>query len=239
MGKLKLPINSHVDEAGNLYIADGNRKQVVIFDTELKFKHAITLKDDAKPTDVFTDNEKIWIAAIDNHEIQVFNKSDYSFSESFPKKNSSGDGMLYQPANLFVDDSLIYISDIGACKIIQYDKKMDFQNSFGSAGRGLGQFTRPKGISADKEGFIYVVDAAFENVQIFNPEGQLMMNFGGTYSGPGGMWLPADVTVDYQNRDYFIPYVNSSFHLEYLVFVSNQYGPDKISVYGFVSELKK
>jgi hypothetical protein len=49
------------------------------------------------------------------------------------------------------------------------------------------------------------------------------------------MWLPADVTIDYGNLGYFSQYVDSSFNLEYLIFVTNQYGPDKVNVYGFVT----
>ncbi len=64
------------------------------------------------------------------------------------------------------------------------------------------------------------------------------MHFGGTYIAPGGMWLPADVTVDYNNLDYYSDYVDSSFSLQHLIYVTNQYGPDKVSVYGFVKKAK-
>jgi len=78
------------------------------------------------------------------------------------------------------------------------------------------------------------VDAAFENVQIFDKEGKLLMFFGGTYQGPGYMWLPAKVIIDYDNLKYFQKYVYKDFKLKYLIFVTNQYGPDKVSVYGFI-----
>jgi sugar lactone lactonase YvrE len=102
----------------------------------------------------------------------------------------------------------------------------------------MGQFVRPKGIACDKEDNLYVVDAGFENVQIFNSNNQLLMFFGGPYKGPGDMWLPARVIIDYDNIKYFTKYVDSKYDLNYLIIVSNQYGPDKINVYGGVS-LKK
>ena len=52
------------------------------------------------------------------------------------------------------------------------------------------------------------------------------------------MWLPAKVIVDYDNLKYFTKYVDDKFKLNYLVFVSNQYGPDKINVYGSISPIK-
>jgi hypothetical protein len=62
------------------------------------------------------------------------------------------------------------------------------------------------------------------------------MYFGGTYEGPGGMWLPAKVIIDYDNLKYFEKYLYKGFELEYLIFVTNQYGPEKVSVYGFINQ---
>ena len=84
---------------------------------------------------------------------------------------------------------------------------------------------------------IYVVDAMYELVEMFNSKGQFLMHFGGHYQGPGYMYMPANITIDYNNLQYFEKYVDSRFKLKYLIFVTNQFGPDKITVYGGV-ELK-
>ena len=75
-----------------------------------------------------------------------------------------------------------------------------------------------------------------ENVQIFNTGGDLLMHFGGAYKGAGAMWLPAAVEISYENLTFFEPYVDDSFVLKYLIYVTNQYGPAKLNVYGFVEE---
>ena len=80
-----------------------------------------------------------------------------------------------------------------------------------------------------------MVDAGFENVQIFNKDRKLLMYFGGSYKGPGDMWLPAKIIIDYDNLEYFQKYVDPGFTLKYLIFVTNQYGPDKVNVYGRVT----
>ncbi|MFZ4550091.1 MAG: hypothetical protein ACOYN4_21765, partial [Bacteroidales bacterium] len=121
-------------------------------------------------------------------------------------------------------------------KIFSYEG--EFIRSVGSYGQGIGQFSRPKGIAVDRDSNLYVVDAGFENTQIFSSEGKLLMFFGGNYKGPGDMWLPAKVTLDYDNLKYFEKFVDPSFNLKYLVFVSNQFGPDKISIYGAVEAAK-
>ena len=99
-----------------------------------------------------------------------------------------------------------------------FSKEGEYLNSIGSYGRGMGQFVRPKGIAVDRDQNLFVVDAGFQNVQIFNSEGQLLMFFGGPYQGPGDMYLPANVIVDYDNIGYFEKYVNPAFHLKYLIY---------------------
>ena len=63
-----------------------------------------------------------------------------------------------------------------------------------------GHFSNPKGIALDSDGHIYIVDAHFEAVQIFNKEGQLLLVFGNEGRGPGEFWLPAGLHIDDQDR---------------------------------------
>jgi hypothetical protein len=133
-----------------------------------------------------------------------------------------------------VDANHIYVSDIGDQKIKIFDLQGNYLSSIGSLGMQVGQFTRPKGVASDMYDNVYVVDAAFENVQIFDDKGTLLMSFGGPYNAPGDMWLPAKVITDASLLTYFQPFVGSSYPLSFLIFVTNQYGPDKVSVYGFI-----
>lgn len=234
-GELQLPLNCSTDSEGNLYVADTKRKQVVVYTNELKYSSSFFLDNDARPTDLCVDDSGIWITAIDQHCIQHFSLKDYQHQASFPSVPANSQAYLYQPVGISVRDSLICVSDIGRCAVSVYDLDYHYRGSVGSPGSNFGQFTRPKGVDADSSGNIYAIDAAFENVQVFDPEGQLLMYFGGTYNGPGGMWLPAGLTIDYSCIENFRPYVIKGFSLRYLIFVTNQYGPDKISVYGFVA----
>jgi DNA-binding beta-propeller fold protein YncE len=71
---------------------------------------------------------------------------------------------------------------------------------FGRKGDMPGTFAQPKGIGADAEGRIYVVDANFEAVQVFDREGTLLMTFGREGRGPGEFWLPAGLWIDAGGR---------------------------------------
>lgn len=235
LGKLRMPINCFVDDSGLLYIADVERRQVVIFDQNRQYIDSFGEKEKYKPTDVFVFDNKIWVANSENNRIHVY-KSDSTrkFLYTFPEVEQGGEGYLFQPINLYVNNEKVYVTDFGAFNVKIYTHEGEFINSIGSYGKNLGQFARPKGIAVDRNSNLFVVDAAFENIQIFNDAGELLMFFGGSYQGPGDMWLPTTVAIDYENLKYFQQYVDKRFSLEYLILVCNQYGPDKINVYGHI-----
>lgn len=239
-GELKVPINCFVDNTnGYLYIADSERKQIVVFDEKGKYVTCFGEQENFKPTDVFVLNDKIWVANLAGHQVNVYSKdSTHELLNSFPQPNKSDPNSLFSPTNLFVTDSKVYVTDFGDFKIKTYTPEGEFIGSVGSYGKNVGQFSRPKGIAVDADSNLYVVDAGFENTQIFNNKGKLLLFFGGNYKGPGDMWLPAKVTLDYNNLKYFQKFVDPSFNLKYLIFVTNQFGPDKITVYGYVEPLK-
>ena len=51
--------------------------------------------------------------------------------------------------------------------------------------------------------------------------------------------LPAKIFIDYDDLKYFQPYADPNFELEYLVFVTNQFGNRMVNVYGFGKERGK
>jgi hypothetical protein len=98
------------------------------------------------------------------------------------------------------------VVDGGNFRVEAFDPNGQFLFSFGEVGRFPGQFARPKGIATDATGNIYVVDAAFGNVQIFNNKGQVLMFIGNRDRAgkPGKFFLPAGVAVGEDGRVYMV-----------------------------------
>lgn len=235
-GQLKLPINCCVDERGYLFIADANRGQIVVFDSELQYVHAFGEAEAFKPTDVEVDQGRIWVANVQDHAVYVYDADNYKLLGRMPELSAEEDGFIRQSTNIAIRNNRLYVSDFGDFNVKKYSMEGTYLGVLGGYGNGPGRFTRPKGIALDREENIYVVDAAFENVQIFNAGGELLMHFGGAYKGAGAMWLPAAVEISYENLSFYEPYVDDNFELEYLIYVTNQYGPAKLNVYGKVKE---
>ncbi|MBI5370978.1 MAG: 6-bladed beta-propeller [Sphingobacteriales bacterium] len=236
-GKLRMPVNCCTDEDGRLYVADGERGDVVVFDKDLNYLASLGNpypSREFRPLDVCVTADKVWVTNSKGASICSYNKSDFSFSGSFPDTLPAEVRLFYNPINITAGAGKIYVTDFGDFKIKVLDEAGQFLYSIGQYGKAPGQFVRPKGIAVDQDQLLYVVDAGFENVQLFNEQGKLLMYFGGPYKAPGDMWLPAKVYIDYKNREYYKKWVSKEYELSYLIFVSNQYGPDKISVYGAV-----
>jgi hypothetical protein len=233
-GQILKPVNCALDEKGYLYVADTERNQIVIFDDQLKYFSSFGDPSQFKPTDVAYHDGKIWVCNLKEKQIHIYSETTQALLLTFPKASQEDPGYLFSPTNLSVTDQNVYVSDFGDFKIKVYSQDGKFETSIGSYGQSPGQFVRPKGIAVDRDHNLYVADAGFENVQIFDRQGHLLLFFGGSYKGSGGMWLPAKVALDYENLSYFQKYVDRAFKLKYLIFVTNQFGPEKINVYGLI-----
>ncbi len=232
--RLLTPINCFAASDGSIYVADTERHQVVVLSDSGTYRG--TLGDSGgKPADVYVAGGRIWVTDLAAGKVKVYDERTRELLFAFPGAPRTAPEGLVAPANLHVTDRAVYVSDLFDARVKIYSLDGKYLRSVGSFGNAFGQFARPKGLTVDRAGNLYVVDAAFENVQVFDGEGRLLMFFGGgPYQRPGDMALPADVVVDYEHLDYFRRFVHPGFNLQYLIFVTNQYGPGKIGVYGFV-----
>jgi tripartite motif-containing protein 71 len=87
-------------------------------------------------------------------------------------------------------------------------EEYEFVLEWGSAGSDTGQFNGPRGMCADKHGYVYVCDCINQRVQKFDSLGNFVLMFGSAGSGNGQFNRPVDVTVD--DSDYI--YVTDEFN---------------------------
>ena len=239
-GQLKMPINCFIDEKGYLYVGDCGRFEVVVFDANGNFVRSFGEKEKFKPSDVAVADGKVFVANSADSKIDVYSNDSISkLLYTIPKGDVGGEEHICMPTNIAIKNNKLYVSDFGCSKIRMYTLDGNFLDTLGGRGDFLGQFAKLKGIAVDNEENIYAVDAAFENVQIFNKDKHILMPLGGHYKGLGDMYMPAKVIIDYDNIKYFQKYVDPAFELKYLVCVANQYGPDLITIYGRIEPKEK
>jgi len=232
-GKLIKPANLFIDGEDRLiYVTDTKREQILVFDLSGKLKNIFGKKGEYIPADILIYKKKIYITDLRSHQVLVLNKKDGTIEKRIGEKGHAED-QLYHPSNLDIFKDKIYISDTTNFRVSIFDIDGNHITNIGSIGTKPGHFTRAKGIAVDREGRIFVIDSAFENLQIFNQEHKLLLFM----LGPGGerhnVKLPAAVYIDYDNVEYFKKYMSPNFKAEYLLFVTSQFGRSKVNVYAF------
>ena len=237
MGKLGVPVNLAVDADGTRYVADTGRNQVLIYGADDSFQGAIGEGDTLRPTSVALTADRVCITDLKGHCVRVYAKTGRELLFTIPRVPEAAEdqepGKLYMPTNLAIDQQgRLYVCDTAACRIQIYTPDGKHLKSLGSRGDLPGQFARPKGVAVDREGRIYVVDAATQVCQIFDPDGKLLLFFGEPDGSAAPLSLPAAVAVDYDHVGCFQQYVSPAFVVEHLVFITNQLGDRKVSVYG-------
>ena len=76
------------------------------------------------------------------------------------------------------------------------------------------------------------MDGGQQNVQVFNETGRILVFFGDPGLLRGSLNLPVGIAVTKDNLDYFQKMAAPGFVLEAVILVTNQYGAEKVSVYG-------
>jgi len=233
---MKLPINIAVDKDGTCYVTDIGRNQVLIYGADQNLVAQLGKKGEMRPCGIALDNDRLYVTDLSNHCVRVYNKAKRELLFTVPRNAADEKGKLLSPTNVAVDQKgRIYVSDTGGFAAKIYDAEGTHLRTIGDLGVTPGQFALPKGIGVDRESRVYVLDAAAPVVQMFVLEGKLLMFFGQPKdSGPGGLYLPAGLTIDYDNVGFFQKFAAPGFKLEYLILVTNQVGPQKVSIYGFL-----
>ncbi len=229
------PINITIDDDGTKYVTDTGRSKVMIYDKDDNFIRSIGTKTTMRPADVLIMNERLYVSDLKNHEIHVLDKRTGGRYFTIGKLGSAANHFFY-PTNMAKTlDGDFYVSDTGNFSVKRYSRSGSFIEKIGDIGTGLGHFARPKGVTVDNKGRLYVVDAAFENIQLFDRNNQVLVFFGGSGLRAGNINLPTDVELSYDSIDLFQKYAKPGFAIEYLIFVTSQFGPFKVNVYGFGS----
>ena len=232
-GAMTKPINITIDIDGTRYITDTQREIILVFDRNDRFLRTLGAPGQFRPVDVAIVGDRLYVTDILHQQVQVLDKTNGETLFIFSEAGSEA-GQLFHPTNLAVGpDETLYVTDTTNFRLQQFTLEGEFIREIGASGLSPGQFTRPKGVAVDQEERIYVVDAAFENVQILDYDGAPLTFFGGAGDGPGNINLPTVVKIDYDNVEYFRKYAAPGFEIEYIVLVASQFGPNKVSVYGF------
>jgi len=244
--RLMNPVNIYIDDDGTKYIADPKAGMVFVFDRKNNLRFMLGKELKINPIDVVVRGSLCYVTDFTSNQIVIMDKTSGREITRLGKK-SEGQGraepltaLTNGEFSLISDLTLdrqgnIYVTDKAGARITQFDRSGTFRRTIGRLGDNIDEFIRPKGIAIDNDDRIWVVDAGTEVAKIYNQQAQLLLFFGQPGNEPGMMNMPTNIVLDYDNIELFKQYAVEGADIEFLVLVSNQYGPNKISVYGFGS----
>jgi len=242
--RLTNPVNIYIDDDGTKYIADPTAGSIFVFDKNDNLSAIFGTESKINPIDVVVRGQRCYVTDFGSNQVVVLDKTTGREISRIGEKSKGErqveplaelpDGEFSLISDLALDQQgNIYVTDKAGARITQFDRSGTFMRTIGRLGDNIDEFVRPKGIAIDKGSRIWVVDAATEVAKIYNQQAQLLLFFGLPGNEPGMMNLPAKIILDYDNVELFQQYAVEGADIEFLVLVSNQYGLNKISVYGF------
>jgi streptogramin lyase len=235
--RLAHPVAVAVADDGMIYVADNERGIVMVFDANERY-HSSMGFEKFKPVAVAVHGNKLYACDMAGQNVTVFDRKTGQKTGTIGSVGD-GEGQFRVPLGLSVDGAgNIYVADMMACRVQKFSPEGTYAGVYGQLGDHGGSFARPKHMAIDSSGIHYVVDASFQNVQLFDPKYQVLMAFGAAGSFPGAMNLPAGICVTDDSLEYFRDLLHPGFEAKRLVVVTNQFGPNKVSVYA-LGQLKK
>jgi DNA-binding beta-propeller fold protein YncE len=153
-----------------------------------------------RPTGITRDAQRgrVFVADTQAHDIKVFDDNGQLLARW--GQRGSGPGELNHPTHLAFSDNTLIVCDSSNARVQGFDPQGRATLRFGQRGLYVGNLVRPKGVAADDEGNVYVVESMHDTLLVFDREGRLLMSLGGTGSEVGRFFLPAGVWVDTRNR---------------------------------------
>jgi DNA-binding beta-propeller fold protein YncE len=187
--------------ADAVYVTDAELGAVFVLSPQGEPQRAIGKGKLTRPTGIARDaaTGRLFVADTYAHDVKVFDAQGALLATHGARGN--GDGQFNYPSHLALNNGELYVTDTMNSRI-QVLRATDgaYQRQFGARGLTLGNLVRPKGVSVDGEGNVYVIESYFDSLLVFSPRGEFLMPIGGTGKATGRFYLPSGVWVDGKNR---------------------------------------
>jgi DNA-binding beta-propeller fold protein YncE len=207
--KFLSPIGITTGSQGEILVADSQLARIIRLDNDGNPLGSFGKDILQRPTGIASDPESGYIYVSDTtaHDIKIFDK-DGDLIDSFGQRGTSK-GEFNGPTHLTFADRKLYVSDTLNARIQILTTDGEALSTVGQRGLYIGNLTRPKGVTVDDDGNIYIVESYYDHLLVFNKEGELLLPIGGSGDAVGDFFLPSGVWSDQQNRIYTADMFNS------------------------------
>lgn len=180
--RLRRPMGVAISEKGWIYVTDGERNTVEVFDGNGKHRQTIggTGKTEGKlnyPIAVaISPQQEIYVADLYNQRVQIFSTNG-DFIKSFPDKTDAGKlGTHIMPTAItFDDEGRAFVVDVNLQRILVLDQHGKLERFFGQPGSAEGRLSYPNGIAfVSGKNWLVVSNSNNARVDIFSTKGEFV-----------------------------------------------------------------
>lgn len=223
--KLSSPVGVAGSPDGRLFVLDSQLRKVLI----LNSKGNVTgeLEGDpegmGRPAALAVSEKRIYVSDVKKHRVAVYG-IDGTFLQAFGRRGN-GQGEFNFPTYLWFDKKAdrLWVTDSGNFRLQWFGPDGRFGGSIGENGNRPGYLARPRGLAVDSDGHVFVSDAAFEAVQVFDDKKNFLLFVGRAGRAPGQFNMPGGVFIDGRDRVYVADTQNARVQVfQYIKEVSHE-----------------
>ena len=177
-GVLLYPLGMAIDKDGRVYVCDGRRNDIQVFDSDGKVLRRIALhkeegmKDDPVPKDcAVAPDGSLYVLDYANHQVHLYDAAG-KFVTRFSKLGvEPGDLRFPNYMALSNDGSRLYVINSGECMVSVFDKGGKFIGTWGGKKNDIGKFVFIAGVAVDANDNVFVSDLNTEFCPGIHPAG--------------------------------------------------------------------
>jgi predicted CXXCH cytochrome family protein len=197
------PTAMAMDKDGRLFVVDGGKNRIVVLSPAGEFLAEIKGESPGLylPMDIAIENNRIAVADSGNKRVVIFDLQGNFIKEIRPEfvKQPKRDYADPRPVAVFIQDKVVYWSDQAnhqICYLPLEAEEGSNADCFGQRGETEGNFQYPFQITADKGGYLHIVDIINARVQVFSKKGQLFSQIGRFGVNDDELYRPNGVAID-------------------------------------------
>ena len=195
------PSGIATDMAGEYYVADAELGIVTRLDRNGNSKGSIGQGELKRPVGLAFDTKtrQLYVSDVRTHDIKVFTPEGKLLRTL--GRRGKGEGEFNFPTYISLSKGEIYVTDTMNARVQVLDAETGkMKQIIGSRGLNVGNLVRPKGVSVDSEGNVYVIESFYDYLLVYNKQAEFLIPIGGTGKDVGKFYLPSGVWIDSNNR---------------------------------------